>query len=410
MPGASAAPLVLTINGGSSSIKAALFTGGEPPLRRLTARIERIGRDDAEISIREPAREGADSVAPRAVAAPDHASCVGPLVEAVLVSARGEPIDAIGHRIVQGGPRLSDPVRVDDAVLDELRRLAPFDPEHLPAEIALLEALGRRFPGAPQVALFDTAFHRGMPRAAAILPIPRRYEDAGVYRYGFHGLSYAYLLEELGRLAGSTAAHGRVIFAHLGNGSSLAAVKGGRPIDTTMAFTPTAGLVMGTRSGDLDPGLVLYLARSEGMSAERFHRMVNSESGLLGVSGTSGDVRDLLARERTDPRAADALGLFCWQARKGIGALAAALGGLDTLVFSAGIGENSAAIRARICDGLEFLGIEIDPARNESREPVISRRGARITVRVIPTDEELYIARTVLDHLAASSTPPKEEA
>ena len=246
----------------------------------------------------------------------------------------------------------------------------------------------------PQVACFDTAFHRTMPRLATLLPIPRRYDAKGVQRYGFHGLSYSFLMEELGRID-PPAAKGRVILAHLGSGASLAAVRDGRSIDTSMGFTPAAGLVMGTRTGDLDPGLPYYFARTGRMTAPKFQQMVNHQSGLLGVSGTSADVRDLLGREGRDPRAGEAIGLFCYQAKKWIGSFAAALGGLDTLVFTAGIGENAPVIRQRICDGLGFLGIEIDRARNARNAPLISADAGRVAVRVIHTDEELMIAKSV---------------
>jgi acetate kinase len=245
------------------------------------------------------------------------------------------------------------------------------------------------------VACFDTAFHHALPRVAQLLPIPRRYEALGVRRYGFHGLSYAFLMEELARQAGAEAAQGRVILAHLGNGASLAAVREGKPVDTSMGFTPAAGVPMSTRSGDLDPGLVWYLARTEEMDAQQFNDMVNSRSGLLGISETSSDMRDLLQREAQDVRAAEAVALFCYQVRKWTGAFAAALGGLDTLVFSGGIGENAPIVRARICAGLEFLGIELDEKRNAANEGVISAAAGRVAVRVIRTDEELTIARSV---------------
>jgi acetate kinase len=280
-------------------------------------------------------------------------------------------------------------------MLDDLRRISPFDPDHLPGEIALIEALERAFPGVPQAACFDTAFHREMPRVARVIPIPRRYEAVGVRRYGFHGLSYAYLMEELARVAGPEQARGRIILAHLGAGASLAAVHEGRCQDTTMAFTPAAGLVMGTRSGDIDPGLAWFLAVAQGMTLESFHHMVNHESGLLGVSETSPDLRDLLARRDVDPRAAEAVDLFCYQARKWIGAFAAALGGLDALVFSAGIGENSPEVRRGICTGLEFLGICLDGGRNEAGAQRISTDSSPATVLVIRTDEEAMIAREV---------------
>jgi acetate kinase len=236
--------------------------------------------------------------------------------------------------------------------------------------------------------------HHDKPRVAKIVPIPRTFEAAGVERYGFHGLSYAFLMEEIARVAGPAAATGRIIMAHLGSGASLAAVHDGRPIDTTMGLTPASGLVMSTRCGDIDPGLYLYLTRIvPGMSAEVFHRMVNHESGLLGVSQTSSDMRDLLARRVDDERAAEAVELFCYQAKKGIGALAAALGGLDLLVFSGGIGENSPEIRQETCAGLDFLGITLDPVRNRGNDPVITSDSSRTPVRVIRTDEESIIAR-----------------
>jgi acetate kinase len=287
------------------------------------------------------------------------------------------------------------PELVTPELLDELHRLRPYDPEHLPREIELIEAFRQRHPQLPQVACFDTAFHRTMPRVAKLLPIPRRFDAKGVQRYGFHGLSYAYLMEELARLGDPAATQGRVILAHLGNGASMAAVRDGNSIDTSMGFTPTAGLVMSTRSGDLDPGLAPYLARTEQITAKQFYEMVNQQSGLLGVSEISSDMRDLLAQEAADVRAAEAVALFCYQAKKWIGSFAAALGGLDTLVFSAGIGENCPSIRIRICDGLGFLGIELNEARNAENAAVISTDAGRVTVRVIRTDEELTIARSV---------------
>ncbi len=291
------------------------------------------------------------------------------------------------------------PELLTQELLDELRRLCPIDPDHLPREIELIEAFRRRHPKLPQIACFDTAFHTTMPRVAKLLPIPRRYEAKGIQRYGFHGLSYAYLMEELVRLGDPAAKKGRVILAHLGNGASMAAVRDGQSIDTSMAFTPTAGLVMSTRSGDLDPGLVSYLARTEKMTAPQFNRMVNNESGLLGVSETSSDMKDLLDHETKDVRAAEAVALFSYQAKKWIGSFAAALSGLDTLVFAGGIGENAPPVRARICDGLGFLGIELDESRNTETAEVISTDASRVTVRVMKTDEELMIARSVCSTL-----------
>jgi acetate kinase len=302
---------------------------------------------------------------------------------------------AIGHRVVHGGPTYSLPQLVTAKMAEELHRLSPFDPEHLPLELELIAAFRGRQPNLPQMACFDTAFHRTMPRVATLLPIPRRYEAQGVRRYGFHGLSYEFLMAELARLGDPAATDGRVILAHLGNGASLAAVHDGESLDTSMGFTPTAGLVMSSRSGDLDPGLVSYLARTEHMSAAQFQKMVNHESGLLGVSQTSSDMRDLLDRETRDVRAAEAVALFCYQAKKWVGAFAAALGGLDTLVFAGGIGENAPPVRERICDGLGFLGIQLDQECNAKSAPLISHQAGRVKVRVIRTNEELTIARSV---------------
>jgi acetate kinase len=376
---------VLAVNAGSSSLKFAAFAPGEPPRRRLSGKVERIGRSDATLAL-----DGGEG---RQVAAPDHAAAL-PLVVDALASRR-LVVEAVEHRIVHGGPRFLAPAQVSPELLDELRRISPFDPEHLPAGIALIEACSRRFPGLPRVACFDTAFHRDLPRVSRLLPIPRKYEAEGIRRYGFHGLSYAYLTRALGREPGGLPA--RLVIAHLGNGASVAAIRDGKSVDTTMAFTPTAGVPMSRRSGDLDPGLVAYLARSEGMTPEQFHDMVNSRSGLLGISETSSDVQDLLAREGADVRAAEALSVFCYHVRKTIGAYAAALGGLDALVFSGGIGENAVVIRARVCDGLAFLGIALDPARNADHASVIS--AGRVTVRVMRTDEEVEIARSTWEVL-----------
>jgi acetate kinase len=281
-------------------------------------------------------------------------------------------------------------------IVGELRRIQDLDPDHLPAEIAVIEAMSRKAPGLPQVASFDTAFHRTIPRVARLLPVPLRYEARGVRKYGFHGLSYEYLTEELERVAGSSAARGRVVFAHLGAGASLAAVRDGRCIDTTMAFTPNSGVPMATRSGEMDPGVLVYLMRSEGIGADALDDLLSHRSGLLGLSETTADMRDLQAREATDPRAADAIAVFCYQVKKTIGALAAALGGLDTLVFAGGIGENSVLVRERVTDGLEHLGFELDRERNRAGASVISSGASRGTVRVLRTDEESVLVRHTL--------------
>jgi len=394
-------PRILTINGGSSSIKFALFEAGDSLRRILEGTIERIGLPEATFRVKGKTETDGFS---RPVKAPDHTVAVAILMDWLKGSNGLGALTAVGHRVVHGGPKYSQPQRITAAMIDELHRLSPFDPEHLPAEILLTEAFHRRFPDLPQVACFDTAFHHDLPRVARLLPIPRRYEAQGVRRYGFHGLSYAFLMEELGRLAGAETARGRVILAHLGNGASLAAVRDGKPMDTSMGFTPTAGVPMSTRSGDLDPGLVWYLARVDGLDAQRFNEMVNSQSGLLGVSETSSDMQDLLGREAQHLRAAEAIALFSYQIKKWIGSFAAALGGLDTLVFAGGIGENAPVVRARICEGLGSLGIDIDAKRNAANEGVISGEAARVSVRVIHTDEELMIAQTVSQVLSLCST------
>lgn len=358
--------------------------------RMLDGKIDRIGVSATNLTLNDSV---GNPVGPRSRVARDPGSAVRFLLGWLEAQPVFGSIRAVGHRVVHG-LKHSQPERVTPTLVKELRRITPYAPDHLPREISLIEAFARRHPTLPQVACFDTAFHRTMPRVARRLPIPRRYGAKGVERYGFHGLSYAYLMEELGRLD-PAAATGRVILAHLGSGASLAAVRDGRSIDTSMGFTPASGLVMSTRTGDLDPGLPYYFARTERMTAPQFQRMVNHQSGLLGVSGTSPDLRDLLARERRDVRAAEAVELFCYQARKWIGAFTAALGGLDTLVFAAGIGENAPLIRERICAGLDVLGIALDPRRNAKNAPVISRETVRVTVRVIRTDEQLMIARSV---------------
>ena len=376
---------VLTINGGSSSLKFALFDRSDPPSRLASGRVERIGSGEARF-----VATGMGEDEDRHVDAIDQRGAVGAVIERIERTGGFANVAVVGFRIVHGGGKFNRPERVTAALVEELRKLVTCDPDHMPGEIGLIEAFRERFPNLPQVACFDTAFHQNLPRVARIVPIPRRYEALGVRRYGFHGLSYAYMMEELGRLGESG---GRVILAHLGSGASLAAVRDGRCIDTSMGFTPASGLVMGTRSGDIDPGLVRFLATTEGVTADAFDDIVNHKSGLLGISETSADVRDLLTRQGSDSRAAEAIALFCYQAKKWIGAFAAALGGLDLLAFAGGVGENAPEIRRRICEGLEHLGIGLDTGRNESGSPLISADGGAAKVRVIKTDEEIMIAK-----------------
>jgi acetate kinase len=395
---------ILTINGGSSSIKFAVFDSSRPPRRLLGGEIERIGLPGASIKVKSARPE---ECFVRPLKTSDQATAVSALLAWIEQRQGPEAVTAVGHRVVHGGPDYAQPQRITERMLAELRRLSPVDPEHLPEEISLTEALHRGLPHVPQVACFDTAFHHDLPRVARLLPIPRRYDALGVRRYGFHGLSYAFLMEELARLAGEEAARGRVILAHLGNGASLAAVHDGKSVDTSMSFTPTAGVPMSTRSGDLDPGLAGYLARTEGMSAGQFSEMSRAESGLLGISETSSDMRDLLEREALDVRAAEAVAVFCYQVKKCIGSFVAALGGLDTLIFSGGIGENATVVRSRICAGLGCFGIELDERSNASGEGVISAPAGRVSVRVIRTDEERMIAKYVSSVLDLQRTDEK---
>lgn len=387
-------PGILALNAGSSSLKAALFDAGSPPRAVVRAEAKHLGSGRATMRIGDDESTSLET--------DDHRGALESILSELERRGFLARLVAVGHRIVHEGGLFDGPRRLGPGVVDALRELEPLDPDHLPAEIALVEAMTRRAPGTTQVLCFDTTFHRGLPRVARLVPLPRRYAEAGVRRYGFHGLSYEFLMGELARVAGRPAARGRVVLAHLGAGASLAAVREGRCVDTTMGFTPTSGVVMATRTGDLDPGVLLHLMRREGMDADGLSALVNRRSGLLGVSGSSGDMQQLLAREGADDGAADAVALFCHQVRKAIGALAAVLGGVDTLVFAGGIGEGSAVVRKRVTEGLEHLGIRVDDGRNEAGAPLVSPDGSRCAVRVIPTDEESVIAR---ETLRAARTP-----
>jgi len=394
-------PGILAINAGSSSLRVALVASDDPRRRVLTAKMDRIGRAGTTWSV-EGSGEAAQDPSPLVVA--DHQAAVRFLLDWLAQQPGFACLRAIGHRVVHGMGR-SAPERVTPELLTALRGLVSFDPEHLPFALALIDGFARRHPALPQVVCYDTAFHRTLPRVARIVPIPRRYAALGVERYGFHGLAYGSVMEELARLGDPAVANGRIILVHLGSGASLAAVRDGESVDTSMGFTPNSGLVMSTRSGDIDPGLAAYLAQTEHRTASQFQAMVTHESGLLGVSETSGDMRDLLAIEAQDVRAAEAVALFVYQVKKWIGAFAAVLGGLDTLVFAGGIGEGAPVIRARICEGLGFLGIEVDPTDNAMQASMISTQSAAVRVRVIHCDEELMIARSVMDILEPTVEP-----
>jgi acetate kinase len=389
---------ILTVNSGSSSLKFAGF-GLEPerdPERIVSGQIERIGLSGGRLVVK--TAEGREEIPAEAR---DHESAARLLIEQIEHRGWHSTLAAVGHRVVHSGTRFHKPERATPKLIGELKKLRNLDPDHMPGALALLAVFEQFDPKLVQVACFDTAFHHDMPRVAQMIPIPRRFEARGVRRYGFHGLSYAYLMEELKRWAGDKHAPGfttsRVILAHLGSGASLAAVRDGHCVDTTMGFTPTSGVMMGTRSGDLDPSLAWFFAHAEGMTADQFQDLVNHQSGLQGVSETCSDMRDLLDRAGSDVRSAEAVELFCYQVRKAIGALAAVLGGVDTLVFSGGIGENAPEIRGRICRGLEFLGIELDREMNAAAHSpmtraILSLKGS-CHVAFIATDEEQMIAR-----------------
>jgi acetate kinase len=383
-------PLILTINSGSSSIRFSVYRLGRSESLLLHGKLDRIGVAGGHFQ----ARDDADTtLVDQPLDLPNHDRALEALLNWLKGQEQGKDFRAVGHRLVHGGPEHLQPQIITAEILNDLKSLVPLALDHLPHEIKAIETLRRLYPDLPQVACFDTAFHRRMPEVAQRIPLSQEYARAGMMRYGFHGLSYEYIFQELAREAGDQAARGRVIVAHLGNGASMVALKDGRSQDTTMGMTPTGGLVMSTRSGDLDPGMVLYLLQERGLSPEEVNDLLNHRAGLLGVSQISSDMQDLLAAEPRDARAAAAVALFCYQARKFLGAFTAVLGGLETLVFTGGIGENSGVIRQRLCENLGFLGITLDPDRNRVSAPIISYTASRVTVRVIKTNEELMIAR-----------------
>jgi len=379
---------ILAINAGSSSIKFALYDFEGEPQRRLWGKVDRVGLSGTTLTFTDTIKGKQDSYT---LTDAESADAVGFLIDWLTEHAYLDALGGIGHRVVHG-MRYSESQLVTPALLDDLNRVSLYAPEHLPRAIKLIKCCVERFPRVDQVVCFDTAFHHTMSRVARQLPIPRRFDKMGIQRYGFHGLSCTFLMRELERTAGIQASKGRIIIAHLGNGSSLTAVYDGKSVDTSMGFTPTAGLPMGTRSGDMDPGVTWYLMEVERLTPQAFSRMINHESGLLGISEISSDMRELLACQVSDGRAAEAVEFFCYQTRKWIGAFAAVLGGLDTLIFSGGVGEKSPEIRSRICESLGFLSIELDQENNADNASVISVVSKPVKVRVIPTNEEIVIA------------------
>jgi acetate kinase len=388
MNDAASLPRVLTVNAGSSSLKAAVYAIGTTEVLLASAQIDRIGRPDSHLRLINAAGQPTADENPGSVS---HTGALQLILERLRPDPDLQPVALAVHRVVHGGD-FTEPQRITPEVVNELGQFAALDPDHAPQTLAAIDTVARMHPDLPQVACFDTAFHLSLPPVARMYPLPSRLREAGVRRYGFHGLSCEYVVSAL-RSTDPDAADGRLIVAHLGSGASLTAVHHGQSVDTTMGFSPAGGLMMGTRTGDLDPGVLLYAIREQGTTAADLTRLVNAESGLLGVSGTSADMRDLLAREATDPRAAAAVGLFCYLARKSLGALFAVLGGLDTLVFTGGIGEHSPVVRERILKGLDGLGLSLDPERNAADAPIISAKASGIVVRVMATNEDLILAR-----------------
>jgi acetate kinase len=390
---------VLIINGGSSSIKFSLYEMNELLTQLFYGQFENIGSANTRLHFNNSIthEKKTETVIPKG-----GKSVVDFFIDWLENQKEFIFIKVIGHRIVHGMNH-KEPEQITPELLKQIRNITSFDPEHLPEEINIIEVLGKRHPELTQIACFDTSFHSSMPAVAKLLPIPRRYHSKGIQRYGFHGISYAWLMEELKREAGSAASNGKIILAHLGSGASLAAVENGKSMDTSMGFTPASGLPMATRSGDLDPGVAWYLIQSEKLTPEQFSQLINHQSGLLGISEISSDMRELLKQQNTDKRAAEAIELFCYQTKKWIGSFAAVLGGIETLVFSGGIGENSPEIRRSICQGLQFLGIEMDEPRNLKNEPVISADYSKVCVRVIKTNEELMIAKSISQFMSNSN-------
>ncbi|MGH9326088.1 MAG: acetate/propionate family kinase [Terriglobia bacterium] len=392
-----AEPAILAINLGSSSLKFALYRVSGSGIRVdpiLSGKLERIAVDGGQFVARDDRQA---VLVEQQIMLPNYGAALKAMLDWLKTIPGGQEVRLVGHRVVRGGAEHNQPQLVTPALLRELKDLIPLAPDHLPQELEAIEIVQRLYPKLQQVVCFDTAFHRTMPRTAQLYGLPMNLAEQGIIRYGFHGLSYEYIVQELAHQAGEEASRGRIIVAHFGNGASLAAIRGGRSVDTTMGFTPTGGLPMSTRSGDLDPGVIVYLLQERNYSPSQVNDLVTKKGGLLGLSGVGSDMKDLLAKERESATAAEAIAVFCYQAKRYIGALAAALGGLDTLVFTGGIGENASEIRQRICSGLEFLGINLGVAQNDSNGSIISRAGSAVTVRVIQTNEELMIAQHARD-------------
>lgn len=381
---------ILAINSGSSSLKFSIYEIGENEKLIIRGSIDRIGLGESTFQF-------TGSLNPNLIELdmelPNHEAAFKVLFNWLEKNKYSEKIDAMGHRLVNGGSSFTRHHLITSQLISTLKRISYLAPDHLSQQIKGMETVSNLYPNLNQVACFDTVFHSDMPREAKMFALPRELWDEGVMRYGFHGLSYEYIMQELNKEVGSGGVDGRIIIAHLGNGASMVAVKNEKGVDTTMGFTPTGGLMMSTRSGDLDPGIITYLLEEKKITPLKLNEMINKKSGLYGVSGISSDMRELLKKETENPDAADAINLFCYQAKKYLGAMTSVLGGVDNIIFTGGIGENSPEIRKRICNGLLYLGIHLDLNQNETNSSIISIAGAPTTVRVTKTNEELMIAR-----------------
>ncbi len=394
---------VLTVNAGSSSIKLDLLKVGaenQDDRHHQNATVTGIGQNAAQFITRHG--DGGEEVLN--LEKSDRSSAISTLTNWMREKADHHSIIGIGHRIVQGGPNHTQPELITDELVEDFRRYINFDPEHLLIALELIQVMREQLPELPQVACYDSNFFHDLPKVAQLLPVPHKYQAEGLRRYGFHGLSYEYLLGEFRRVAGETAANGRVLFAHLGTGASLAALHNGKPVDTTMSFTPASGLMMSTRSGDLDPGIARYMQVVYGLGIEEYNNIVNFQSGLLGMSELSADMEVLLQNEANNEAVAQTIQLFVYQVKKAIGSLSVTLGGIDSIVFSGGIGENAVPIRSRICEGLGFLGVEIDEVKNQEHAECISSPTSRVGVHVIKTYEAQVIIDQVLQTLQAADS------
>jgi acetate kinase len=381
---------VLSVNSGSSSLKFALYDIGKEEKLLFSGAISDISLTTGNFHIK---NNSGRTMVNQNLKKLDHQDCITKLFDWLESQGYVKQIDVIGHRIVHGGLKYIQPHLITSDLVSDLNKLVLFAPEHLPQELEIIKTVSKRYPNLKQVACFDTAFHRTMPRLAQIYALPKSIGDQGGIRYGFHGLSYEYIIGELINERDFDIGGSRIIIAHLGNGASMVAIKDGKSIDTTMGFSPAGGLMMSTRSGDLDPGILLYLLNEKSLSPSKISQIVNHQSGLLGVSEISSNMKVLLERELDNPQAAEAVGLFCYLAKKCLGSLVAVLGKVDMLVFTGGIGENAPSVRQRICGDMSFLGIKLDTARNSSNAPIISTADSLVVVRVMKTNEELMIAR-----------------